>query len=147
MSPGLGLTANPAVGHAVMCFGCSVQGPDWAHIPAEEKLMASSRIGSDDAYNSNHLWTPNAADCTVDSDSRADNSRCSWNKLLNRSLFLQLVGSLTSIFLCILPCATHKTCLQSFADVHCCDCAKCAMSIQQHLVAEFLLSVMLPLMA
>ena len=37
--------------------------------------MATTREGSAAAEASNYLWTPDAADCAVDSDNRVDTTR------------------------------------------------------------------------
>jgi len=52
-----------------------VQGPDWGSLADSEKLVTADRQGSAAAQASNYLWTPNAADCAVDSDARPDTTR------------------------------------------------------------------------
>ncbi len=56
-------------------LGWLVQGPDWGTLPDSEKLITADRQGSAAAQASNYLWTPNAADCAVDSDARPDTTR------------------------------------------------------------------------
>lgn len=58
-----------------------VQGPDWSALPEQQKRIASGRASnvsdaaSADAAASNYLWTPDAADCAMDSDSRPESTR------------------------------------------------------------------------
>ncbi|KAL3160540.1 hypothetical protein ABBQ32_010839 [Trebouxia sp. C0010 RCD-2024] len=56
-------------------------GPDWSALPEQQKRIASGRASnvsdaaSADAAASNYLWTPDAADCAMDSDSRPESTR------------------------------------------------------------------------
>ncbi|KAL0045073.1 hypothetical protein WJX82_007369 [Trebouxia sp. C0006] len=50
-------------------------GPDWGSLADSEKLVTADRQCSAAAQASNYLWTPNAADCAVDSDARPDTTR------------------------------------------------------------------------
>ncbi len=52
-----------------------VQGPEWGSLADSEKLITADRQGSAAAQASNYLWTPNAADCAVDSEARPDTTR------------------------------------------------------------------------
>ena len=55
----------------------SLQGPDWKDIPSKQKLLASNRPSSADGVSeSNFLWRPDAAECAMDSEERAESSRC-----------------------------------------------------------------------
>lgn len=58
-----------------------VQGPDWSALPEQQKRIASGRAtsvsdaASADAAASNYLWTPDAADCAMESNSRPESTR------------------------------------------------------------------------
>ena len=51
------------------------QGPDWGAVAAADKRLTAVRQGGPDAAASNYLWTPNAADCAMDSEKRIENTR------------------------------------------------------------------------
>ncbi|KAL3151375.1 hypothetical protein ABBQ38_013204 [Trebouxia sp. C0009 RCD-2024] len=56
-------------------------GPDWSALPEQQKRIASGRAtsvsdaASADAAASNYLWTPDAADCAMESNSRPESTR------------------------------------------------------------------------
>ena len=56
-------------------LGWLLQGPEWGNLADSQKLITADRQGSAAAQASNYLWTPNAADCAVDSDARPDTTR------------------------------------------------------------------------
>lgn len=51
------------------------QGPDWGAVTAVDKRLTAVRQGGHNAAASNYLWTPDAADCAMDSEKRIENSR------------------------------------------------------------------------
>lgn len=68
-----------------------MKGPEWDCLPKEQKRLVSSRQGNADASSSNFLWSPTAADCVVDSDSRPESTRYISLSLCAFSNFLLLV--------------------------------------------------------